>query len=406
MSATREFVLERVANKEDLQRQGLARINLSNASIEGVAFDRSDMSGANLEGTKAMGAVFRNADLREACFENADLNGANFEGANLEGAKLAGAKLVGANLARANLVGANLEGADLTGARLVFADLATANLGKANLSSAVMEHAELSEAYLGGAIATNAVLRSATLNKTVLEEAKLIGANLLKANLSEASLKNADLSNADMRFCILSGANLDGAQVTGAHVVGLVGTGGDLGKVEAQWLDISAKGDGSERVTNGVIPSLLAGKAYVDVEALERELAETKAASKAQAQTRRYLGLGDVIRGAELRFPANSIIECESILESCKIYLGDDAELIIGDQGLLVDCMISGPGKVRIDGKFYQGESPGIVELREVTVGTKAAVIADVAQGATNTNFSFAPGCALRMKISTSEDNR
>jgi uncharacterized protein YjbI with pentapeptide repeats len=333
------------------------------------------------------GGLLRSANLREAYLVGADLRDVNLEGADLEGARLTGAKLAGANLSRASLAGADLESADLTGARLCFAQMDSANLGGADLSRAVFSHAELQGAYLGGVRAEDADFSDADLSEACLEEANLVRAVLLKSNLTKAELRNADLSEVDMRFAILSGARLDGTRLTGASVVGLVGTGAPLGQVLADWVDASADGDGSEPISNGQIRSLLGGKPRI-------ELQDTEIAG-----LRRYFGVGDGLKGAELRFAAGALVEVDAVLERCLIELGPGTQLTIGEHGVLADCTVNGPGRLHVRGKFFQGDPPGLVGLERIVVHATASLVADVVQGTEPVRFAFERGCGVRMRI-------
>ena len=77
-----------------------ARVNLTDARLDG----------ANLYGARLLGAKLDGANLVGANLYGASLLGANLTDARLDGANLYGAKLVGANLVGASLVGANLDG--------------------------------------------------------------------------------------------------------------------------------------------------------------------------------------------------------------------------------------------------------------------------------------------------------
>jgi uncharacterized protein YjbI with pentapeptide repeats len=94
----------------------LGQLNLKGAKLEGVMFDRANLSEAILEGAELKGASFNGANLREANLQGAELEGASFNGANLseanlEGANLAHAKLVDTQLYRAKLANTFLTGA-------------------------------------------------------------------------------------------------------------------------------------------------------------------------------------------------------------------------------------------------------------------------------------------------------
>jgi uncharacterized protein YjbI with pentapeptide repeats len=339
---TRDQLLQRWKRGEKLERADLRGLDLSRVQLTEAALSRSDLDGANLEGSNLQKAALRNASLREAFLRGADLSGAVLENADLEGAHLDGANLSGANLVRANLEGANLHGAKLTGACLRFAQLAIANLTRADLRGAILTSADLTSAGLG----------------------------------------EADLSGADLRMANLTEAVLTGAKLTGAKIAGIVGTGAPLPALVVEWVDASPGGDGGARLTNGQIGALLSG---------------APVAAPAPA-AHRYFGKGDVLKNASLQFDQGASVQIDSFFENCSIALGEGTELVLGKEGVLADCTISGGGRITIHGKFFERESPGIVGPRELTVSRDGAVVASVAQGPA-TRFSFHKGCQLRMKI-------
>lgn len=353
---TRDHLLHRWKRGEKLERVDLRGLDLSRLALTEAALSRSELDGANLEESNLQKAVLRNASLRECFLRKADLTGAILENADLEGAQLEGANLAGANLQRANLEGANLQGANLTGACLGFAQLGTANLTRADLRGAVLTSADLQQANLGAVEAQG-------------------------ANFSSAVLSGADLSDADLRLCILTGAVLTGARLTGAKIAGVVATGVPLPALTAEWVDASVGGDGGTRLANGQIAALLSG-----------------VASPPATGAHRYFGKGDVLRNASLQFDKGATVEIDSFFENCSIALGDGTELVLGKEGVLADCTISGGGRITIHGKFFERESPGIVGPRELTVSSQGALVASVAQGPA-TRFAFHKGCQLRMKI-------
>jgi hypothetical protein len=280
------------------------------------------------------------------------------ENADLEGANLQGARLRGANLTRANLEGANLQGADLSGARLTHAQLESAKLGGANLKGAVLERADLSE--------------------TDLSTARLEG-----ADLTRASMTNADLTDADLRGACLVGASLDGVTLTGARVHGVVGTGQAIADLRADWVDASPDASGADKVSGAdALMSLLSGRA-------------PQKASSGQ----RFFGPGDVLRNANLEFGSGAAVHIESLFEQCTVAIGEGTELVIGKDGTLSGCQITGPGKITVHGKFVERESPGIVGARELIVTSSGSLTGAVEQPPERTRFAFEPGCMLRTKI-------
>ena len=179
-------------------------------------------------------------------------------------------------------------------------------------------------------------------------------------------------------------AQLAGAHLTGAKVAGLVGTGQPLGSIEVTWLDLSPAGDGTQRVENGVIPSVLT------VGAVQLAVEDTR---------RRYFGRGDVLRNATLQFDSSAKVEIDSLFQNCTINVGVDTELVIGPSGVLADCEIVGAGCITVHGKFFEKASPGIVGARKLMVSSRGAVVSTVAQSGEPTGFAFQSGCQLRVKI-------
>jgi uncharacterized protein YjbI with pentapeptide repeats len=411
---TRDDVLRRILRGERMDRADLRNLDLSKANLGGGLFDRADLEGSNLEGSDLTGAAMKRASLREAYLVGANLTNANLENADLEGAKLERAILRGTNLTRANLEGANLTNADLTGATLSYAQLATAKLGNANLANAICAHAELDEAYLGGANGPgarfgnasmvganledakfpNAVFDEASLTATTLRNADFSNTSLVKTDLSGADVTGANLSNTDLRHATFTRAKLANARLTGAKAAGLVGTGTPIGVVDVTWLDLSPAGDGTQRIENGVIPSVLTVGAIA-------------LAAPADDARRRYFGRGDVLRNATLQFDGGARVEIDSLFQNCTIHVGELTELVIGEHGVLADCEIVGAGNVTIHGKFFERQAPGIVGPRQLCVSSRGTVVAAVAQNKEQTRFGFETGCQLRLKIvSPQERNR
>ena len=219
-----------------------------------------------------------------------------------------------------------------------------------------------------------------------LTRAKLGGALLTKADLGGADLTGADLGDVDARHATLAGAQLAGSKLTGAKVAGLIGTGAPLAGVMVAWLDTSAAGDGTGRISNGEIPALLTG------------LRGAGGGDGAPA-SRRYFGQGDVLRNATLEFEAGARVEIDSLFENCTINLGEGTELVVGETGVLADCKISGDGSVTVHGHFFERESPGIVGAREVMVSATARWWRRCSSARTLTRFAFERGSRLRVKI-------
>lgn len=318
---SREDVLRRVRAKQSLKRAGLAGIDLSGVNLEGVDFGRADFEGANLDDARLSGAVLTNASLR-------------------------GASLKRACLERANLSRADLEGAQLADARL---------------SRACLERA---------------ALRGATLDRASLVEARLSG-----ADLSDSLLSAADLSLVDARHATFNGAVLNGVRFEGAKLFGATFDGARVTTPRLAWIDVSAAGDGSQRLDPESANAFLGGR------------------RESVAPKMRYFGKGDVLRDATLEFDEGSVIHIDSRFENCLIALGEGAELTIGKSGVLKSCEIVGNGRITVHGRFFERVSPGISGARSVTVSGSGVIVGGLEQAEGATLFAFEPGCRLRVKI-------
>lgn len=128
---SREEILERLKDKQ----------NLSGADFSGL-----DMSQIKLTGLAMPGANFSQTDLSRAVIAGIDLQNADFSGA-----MMAGALIAGANMTRANLQGANLKGAKINGT-----NLEDANLAGADLREALFVVTNVSGSDFTGAVTTGA----------------------------------------------------------------------------------------------------------------------------------------------------------------------------------------------------------------------------------------------------------
>jgi hypothetical protein len=250
--------------------------------------------------------------------------------------------------------------------------------------AARFSNASLASANLEDAVLRGAILDEAVLHRAIARNADFTGASLVKINFSGADLTGAKFGGADLRHATFARAQLAGAVLTGAKAAGLVGTGLPLGVLEVTWLDLSPAGDGTQRVENGVIPSVLT------VGAVTTAVAESR---------RRYFGRGDVLRNANLAFDAGAQVEIDSLFQNCTINVGVETELVIGPSGVLADCEIIGAGCITVHGKFFEKASPGIVGARKLIVSARGAVVSAVAQSGEPTGFAFESGCQLRVKI-------
>jgi hypothetical protein len=128
------------------------------------------------------------------------------------------------------------------------------------------------------------------------------------------------------------------------------------------------------------------------------ELISGVSTSSASRSDRRFFGTGDYLRNAELEFGDGAQVEVQSRFEHCNIRLGKDAELVVGADGRLVDCTVTG-GRVHIIGTFLERRSPALIGTSELLVSSVGALAATVQQPAESTRFAFERGCRLRVRI-------
>lgn len=368
---TKEELLKRIESGESLERADLSGLALEGAVLANANLARADLTGANLSGADLKGANLTNACLKEAFLSGADLEGATLRNADLDGANLSGASLLEADLGRANLEGANLEGVKAEGARFPNAVLTDANLGKAEVNRANLKAAELSGAYLGGA--------------------RLEGADLRRAVLDGTNLEEADLSSADLRECDLGTAILDGAILDGAKVFGVSMPRERLSQTLVEWWDVSRGGDGSAREEGAHVGAFLGGNGT----------AASPAEAAAAGPGTRFFGPGDVLKNAELEFSDGSVVEVQGQFENCKIVLGEDARLTIGQTGVLRDCRVAGQGVIFVHGRMLNGSGKALTTPKVFFVGASGTAVGTIQQPKGFTRFGFEPGCSLRLKIST-----
>ncbi len=398
---TRSEIETGVKSGRAFEHSDLRDVQLEGAMLVGIKLARADLDGANLANADLSGADLAGATLREAFLAGAKLADAGLAKADLDGANLKGADLSGADLTRANLSGANLEAANLQGARLRYAQLDAAVLGRANLTGAILCHADLEEADLGGANARGANLERVNLRGANLEHARLEGASLERAfcqgarfvgavakdvrmqeaDLGGARLRDCDLSGADLRYTVFGDADLQNVVLTGAKVHGI-----ELAKlpssVVVEWADGSPNGDGST---------------LLDARQVRRLVADEPVAGP--LPTQRFLGEGDVLRHAELDFAESAAVHIESELVGCTIRLSPDAELVLGEHGIMRDCTVVG-GRLTIHGRFFEGGRTGLRDPRSVVVSRTGVLATRILQVPQSTQFAFERGCRLRLDIS------
>ncbi|MCB8984112.1 MAG: pentapeptide repeat-containing protein [Ardenticatenaceae bacterium] len=105
---SRQEILERLQDKENLGGADFSGLDLSEIKLTGLAMPGANFSRANLHKAVIAGIDLQKADFSDANMEGALIAGANMMQANLQGANLKGAKINGTNLQDADLSGADL----------------------------------------------------------------------------------------------------------------------------------------------------------------------------------------------------------------------------------------------------------------------------------------------------------
>lgn len=410
---SRDEVLKRYGEGErGFERIDLRDIKLDHVNLEKINFRRADLHGANLEECILKNANLSNADLREVYLARANLEGANMQRVDLEGAILESINLEGVDLSRSNLEGALFEKAHMEQARLMYAQLEQTNFGGALMEGVVLSNADLRDTYLGGTKLSRSDFSAAQLDKVNFEDAELIDANfreavlkrcngeganfsraiLQGATLEDVSFARADLSGADLRYCDLRTAKLTSTKMTGAKLFGIEATPEQLAEMEAEWVDFSADGDGRVRLSRDQLV-----EHYRSSNGAPAGLSAPR-----DAAPRRVFGKGDVMKNAVLEFGALSVVEVEGRFEKCSVALGDGAHFLLGPEGVMEECLISGSGEIVIQGTFSETSGgAGIIGPKRFIVSETGSVTATVEQPASLTQFAFERGCHLRMKITT-----
>jgi hypothetical protein len=164
--------------------------------------------------------------------------------------------------------------------------------------------------------------------------------------------------------------------------------------LRAEWVDLSPAADGRDRLPSAKVPALLSG----GPPRTDR--------TAPPGPGRRYFGPGDVVRNASLIFSDRSTVEIDSFFQQCSFTLADETELVVGPQGVLADCTITGGGRITVHGQFYEGQSPGIDRPQQVRVSASGLLVGSIRQGSAGTRFAFEAGSRLRLKILRAETAR
>jgi hypothetical protein len=255
---------------------------------------------------------------------------------------------------------------------------------------------DLSLANLRGARIDGAELTAARMEDSVLEGAFAYQANLENASLRGAVLRYADfrqsrLARADLRGVRASGIRLDGAMLKGARVHGLDFGSEAPADLPQDICDVSRAGDDSEH------GSLTEFWAQLQLVGAPRRVALK---SEDVGAPRRVVGVGDMLKNAELVFGGSAEVLVDGTLRQCEIKLTDEAMLVVGETGLLDGCRVIG-GRIQVHGRFLAPSSVGLTAPAELVVFERGLVATQLEQHRGQTRFGFVQGCRLRLNIKT-----
>jgi uncharacterized protein YjbI with pentapeptide repeats len=164
--------------------EGIEAVTLKNTLLADFA------KGEKFIGRDFTGADFSSLDLAGIDFSDALLDGVNFQNTNLSNSKLNGAVLT-----RGNFIGAKLAGASCVGANLGFATLSGVNAVAADFSKAILAGADLS---------------ACNFSKAILTGADLLGARMVCADFSFVQAAETKFIQVDLKATEFDSALMDG----------------------------------------------------------------------------------------------------------------------------------------------------------------------------------------------------
>ncbi len=203
---------------------GDGRLNIANVNVSGRKLGASDMSGALLDGV-----IFDRADVSYSNFDNAELIGVRLEQANLDSCAFIGARLVRCDFLGAIFRLGKLDDAVVEGGRF----------DRAHLNRCLWRRARVN-----GASFRDADFANSTFDDAVFIECDLRGANLaLRANILGTTTRTR-FERCDLRDTQWEGRDLDGAEFVDCKFYGASGRPARIAGVRIERPDLSPAGDG------------------------------------------------------------------------------------------------------------------------------------------------------------------
>ena len=173
----------------------LAGVDLSDAVLNGINLQFTDLRGSRLRGAK-MTAAFDYAVLDEADLTDASLWSSRFEETQLRRVTADRCSFNSSRIVACNFSGAKLRGASFE---------------RCYMEDTILDDADLSDASFYQADLWMAFLRNAVLKKT----------NLRAANLYQAKLSGATIADCDLQRAVFVESDISGTTITDCRVFGV-----------------------------------------------------------------------------------------------------------------------------------------------------------------------------------------
>jgi uncharacterized protein YjbI with pentapeptide repeats len=223
-------------------RKGDGRLDIANVDVTGVKVGAKNMSGALLDGV-----IFDRADVSFSTFARAELTGAQMVQAALQSCSFVGARLMQCNLLGAVLALGNLDDAVIEGGRFDHACLNRCLWRRARVQGASFRCADFANSALDHAVFIDCDLRGANLS--LREDSK----NVL------GTTTRTRFERCDLRDTKWEGRGLDGAVFIDCRFHGASGQPARLDGVRIERPDLSPDGDGSVIGRGGEVLSVWRG---------------------------------------------------------------------------------------------------------------------------------------------------
>jgi fluoroquinolone resistance protein len=207
-------------------RTGDGRLDIANVSVKGLKVGAKDMSGAKLDGV-----IFDRADVSFSTFEGAELTGVTMIQTHAGNCRFNEARLVTCDLLGANVAIGKFEDAMIVGGRFERTFLDRSSFRRAKVGGASFRDAVFGNTVFDGALFTDCDLRGASFS---LRTRRVLGTTD-KTVFERCDLRNTGWNERDLENAVFIDCKLHGLRGRPSRTVGVV--------IERP--DLSPDGDGS-----------------------------------------------------------------------------------------------------------------------------------------------------------------